>query len=64
MQLGAPVVPDSILFNFIALLESAALIAVALHIERACKIREPGDSKPQSTETGRSQAGPTESSPA
>jgi hypothetical protein len=64
MQLGAPVVPDSILLNFIALLESVALIAVALHIERACKIREPGDSKPQGTETGRSQTGSTESSPA
>lgn len=61
MQLGAPVVPDSILLNFIALLESVALIAVALHIERACKIREPGDSKPNNTEAGN---GSVESNPA
>ena len=64
MQLGAPVVPDSIVFNFIPLIESAALIAVALYIERACKIREPGDSKPQASEPGRAEAGPAESSPA
>jgi hypothetical protein len=61
LQLGAPVVPDSIVFNFIALLESIALIAVALHIERACKIREPRDPKPKSTETGN---GSVETSPA
>jgi hypothetical protein len=45
MQLGAPVVPDSIALNFVALIESVALIAVALYIERACKIKDDGDAK-------------------
>ena len=45
MQLGSPVVPDSIVLNFVALIESVALIAVALYIERACKIKDDGDSK-------------------
>jgi hypothetical protein len=45
MQLGAPVVPDSIALNFVALVESIALIAVALFIERSCKIKDDGDSK-------------------
>lgn len=59
MQLGAPVVADSILLNFAALLGSVFLIAVALQIERACKIKEPGDSKPQVKD-----GGPAESNPA
>ena len=45
MQLGAPVVPDSIVFNLLALIESLALIFVALAIERACKIKDEGDNK-------------------
>jgi hypothetical protein len=39
MQLGAPVVPDSIALNFVA------LIAVAVYIERSCKIKDDGDAK-------------------
>jgi hypothetical protein len=51
MQLGAPVVPDSIALNFVALVESVALIAVALFIERSCKIKDDGDSNSSTTET-------------
>jgi hypothetical protein len=51
MQLGAPVVPDSIALNFVALVESVALIAVALFIERSCKIKDDGDSNSSNTET-------------
>lgn len=61
MQLGAPVVPDSILLNVVALVESVALIAVALQIEKACKIKDDGDSKSSGKEVSK---GSIESNPA
>lgn len=51
MQLGAPVVADSILFNFIGLVESLILIFVALAIERACKIKDDGETQKDSGST-------------
>lgn len=48
MQLGAPVVPDSIVLNFVGLIESLILIFVALAIERACKIKDDGDTQKDS----------------
>lgn len=61
MQLAAPVVPDSIALNFAALVESAALIAVALFIERSCKIKDDGDSQLKNPEA---KSGSIESNPA
>jgi hypothetical protein len=54
-------VPDSIVLNFVALIESVALIAVALYIERACKIKDDGDSKQTKAEN---KPGSIESNPA
>jgi hypothetical protein len=61
MQLGAPVVPDTIALNFVALVESIVLIAVALFIERSCKIKDDGDSKNAGSEA---KSGSIESNPA
>lgn len=61
MQLGAPVVPDSIALNLVALIESLALISVALYIEKSCKIKDDGDSKGTSSDA---KTGLIESNPA
>jgi hypothetical protein len=56
-QWSQPVVADSIWRNVIAFVESALLIAVALFIERACKLPDDGENAAKDT-------GPIEANPA
>ena len=56
MQLSAPVVPEAIWLNFVALVESVILIVTALLIERACKIKDDQNSSEANTSSAKPEA--------
>ena len=49
LQLGLPVIPDSIWQNAVAFVESIVLTVVAVIIERACKLPDDGESAEANT---------------
>ena len=58
MQLSQPVIADSIWRNLVALVESVVLIAVALFIEKACKLPDDGENSGKAKESSSIEANP------
>ncbi len=58
MQLSQPVIADSIWRNLVALVESVVLIAVALFIEKACKLPDDGENSGKAKEPSSIEANP------
>ena len=58
MQLSQPVIADSIWRNFAALVESVALIVVALIIEKACKLPDDSEKQNAGRESSSTEANP------